>query len=73
MAHVGFVPQGDIRTCSKIAAYRGPSPFGRLFDQSPDPRLFKSLAAFAVSRLRLSDNKPVCAGGGFGSKLVDLG
>ena len=49
--YVRFVPQGDIRTCSKIAAYRAPSPFGSWFDQSPDPRLFKSLAAFAKCRV----------------------
>ena len=50
-ANGSFVPQGDIRTCSKIAAYRAPSPFGSWFDQSPDQRLFKSLAAFAKCRV----------------------
>jgi hypothetical protein len=72
--YVRFVPQGDIRTCSKIAAYRAPSPFGSWFDQSPDQRLFKSLAAFAKCRAAAacSDNKSVCPGGGFGSKPVDL-
>jgi hypothetical protein len=49
--YVRLVPQGDIRTCSKIAAYRAPSPFGSWFDQSPDQRLFKSLAAFVKCRV----------------------